>query len=84
MTLSITENIPNIQQSPNCKQFIQVGFHREVLREESWGSVKVAKVLAQPEYEKYSASGLEQKSSHVDEDLDNVAGNLKTKNGGKE
>jgi hypothetical protein len=35
MTLSIPEIIPNLQQSTTFKNSLQVGFHREVVRDAS-------------------------------------------------
>jgi hypothetical protein len=84
MTLIITDNIPNLQLSPTCKQFLQVYFHRAKLRYESEGTAEVAKAWTFSEYEKYNAARLEREVSQIEDDFDNVVQNLKTKNGGKE
>jgi len=84
MTLIITDNIPNLQLSPTCKQFLQVYFHRAKLRYESEGIAEVAKAWTFSEYEKYNAARLEREVSQIEDDFDNVVQNLKTKNGGKE
>ena len=46
MTLSITENILNLQQSPTCKRFLQIGRDYEPIRNAGQVSAEVAKALA--------------------------------------
>lgn len=70
MTLSITENILNFQQSPTCKQFLQVGRDYETIRDAGRVSAEVAKALALSEYEKYNTARLERETSQPDEDFD--------------
>ena len=72
MTLSITENILNLQQSPTCKQFLQVGRDYETIRDAGRVSAEVAKALALSEFKKYNTARLEREASQPDEDFDKV------------
>jgi len=83
MTLSITENILNLQQSPTCKRFLQVGRDYETIRDAGRVSAEVAKALALSEYEKYNTARLEREVDQADKDFDNAIRKLKPKNGGK-
>lgn len=82
MTLSITDNIQNLQQSPTCKRFLQIGRDYETSRDAGRVSAEVAKALALSEYEKYNAARLEREVDQADKDFDNVLRKLKPKNGG--
>ena len=70
MTLSITENILNLQQSPTCKRFLQIGRDYGTIRNAGWASAEVANALALSEYEKYNTAHLERETSQPDEDFD--------------
>lgn len=83
MTLSITDNSLNLQQTSTCKRFLQVGRDYETIRDAGRVSAEVAKALALSKYEKYNAARLEQEFDQADQDLDNAIRKLKPKNGGK-
>ena len=70
MTLSITDKILNLQQSPTCKRFLQVGRDYETIRDAGRISSDVAKTLALSEYEQYNTARLEREASQSDEDFD--------------
>jgi hypothetical protein len=76
MTISITENILNLQQSPTCKRSLQVGRDYEPLRDAGRVSAEVAKALALSEYEKYNTARLEREASQSDEDFDKIVKKL--------
>lgn len=80
MTLSITDNILNFQQSPTCKQFLQVGRDYETIRDTGRVSAEVAKALALSEYGKYNTARLEREASQPDEDFDKVVKIFKDRN----
>jgi len=80
MTLSITDNILNLQQSPTCKRFLQIGRDYEPIRDAGRVSAEVAKALALSEYEKYNTARLEQEASQPDEDFDRAVKTLKDRN----
>ncbi len=80
MTLSITDNILNLRQSPTCKRFLQIGRDYETNRDAGRVSAEVAKALALSEYEKYNTARLEREASQPDEDFERVVRNLKGKN----
>ena len=82
MTLSITDNIQNLQQSPTCKRFLQIGRDYETSRDAGRVSAEVAKALALSGYVKYNAARLEREVDQADKDFDNVLRKLKPKNGG--
>ena len=84
MTLSITENILNLQQSPTCKRFLQIGRDYEPIRNAGQVSAEVAKALALSEYEKYHTARLEREASQSDGDFEQVVRKLKGKNKGNE
>ena len=77
MTLSITENILNLQQSPTCKRFLQIGRDYEPIRDAGRVSAEVAKALALSEYEKYNTACLEREASQSDEDFFRVVKQLR-------
>jgi len=79
MTLSITDNILNLQQSPTCKRFLQTGRDYETNRDAGRVSAEVAKALALSEYEKYNTACLERESGEPDQDFDKVVKRLKVK-----
>ena len=83
MTLSITDNTLNLQQSSTCKRFLQVGRDYETIRDAGRVSAEVAKALALSEYEKYNTARLEREVDQADKDFDNAIRKLKPKNGGK-
>ncbi|MEA4811890.1 MAG: hypothetical protein VB108_04900 [Anaerolineaceae bacterium] len=70
MTLSITDNIQNLQQSPTCKRFLQIGRDYETSRDAGWVTAEVVKTLALSEYEKYNTARLEREANQPDEDFD--------------
>lgn len=72
MTLSITDNIQNLQQSPTCKRFLQIGRDYGTNRDAGRVSAEVAKALALSEYEKYHTARLEREAHKPDEDFDRV------------
>jgi len=82
MTLSITDNILNLQQSPTCKRFLQIGRDYETNRDAGRVSAEVVKTLALSEYEKCNTARLEREVDQTDKDFDNVIRKLKPKNGG--
>lgn len=84
MTLSITDNILNLQQSPTCKRFLQIGRDYETNRDAGRVSAEVVKTLALSEYEKYNTTRLEREASQPDEDFEQVVRKLKGKNKGNE
>lgn len=73
MTLSITENILNLQQTLICKRFLQVGKDNEIICNASLVSAGVAKAL---EYEKYHTARLESEASQPDVNFDKVVKKL--------
>ena len=79
MTLSITENILNLQQSPTCKRFLQIGRDYEPIRNAGQVSAEVAKALALSEYEKYNTARLQREAGEPDQDFDKVVKRLKVK-----
>ena len=81
MTLSITDNILNLQQSPTCKRFLQVGRDYETIRDASRISAEVARALALSECEKYNTARLEREASQPDEDFERVVQRLREKAG---
>ena len=84
MTLSITDNTLNLQQSSTCKRFLQVGRDHVTIRDDSRISSGVSKTLALSEYEKYHTARLEREASQSDGDLEQVVRKLKGKNKGNE
>jgi len=82
MTLSITDNILNLQQSPTCKRFLQIGRDYETNRDAGRVSAEVVKTLALSKYEKCNTAHLEWEVDQTDKDFDNVIRKLKPKNGG--
>ena len=77
MTLSITDIILNLQQSPTCKRFLQIGRDYETNRDAGRVSAEVAKALALSEYEKYNTARLEREASQSDEDFFRVVKQLR-------
>jgi hypothetical protein len=77
MTLSITDKILNLQQSPTCKRFLQVGRDYETIRDANRISAEVASALTLSEYEKYNTARLEREASQPDEDFDMAVKKLK-------
>lgn len=84
MTLSITENILNLQQSPTCKRFLQIGRDYEPMRDAGRVSAEVAKALALSEYGKYNIARLKREANQPDEDFERVVRKLKGENKGNE
>ena len=84
MTLSITDNILNLQQSLTCKRFLQIGRDYETNSDAGRVSAEVVKTLALSEYEKYNNARLEREASQPDEDFERVVRKLKGKNKGNE
>ena len=84
MTFRITDNIQNLQQSPTCKRFLQIGRDYETSCDAGRVSAKGAKTLALSEYEKYNTARLEREASQSDEDFERVVRKLKGKNKGNE
>lgn len=79
MTLSITDNILNLQQSPTCKRFLQIGRDYETNRDAGRVSAEVVKTLALSEYEKCNTARLEREASKPDEDFDRAVRLLREK-----
>lgn len=80
MTLSITDNILNLKQSPTCKRFLQVGRDSETIRDASRISAEVASALTLSECEKYNTACLERETNQLDEDFDRTVKMLKDRN----
>ena len=59
MALSITENNPDLKQSPPCKRSLQVGRDYETICDASRVSAYIAKALALSEYEIFNTAILE-------------------------
>lgn len=83
MPLSITDNILNLQQSPTCKRFLQVGSDNKTIRDASKISVEVTSALILAECEKSNFARLEREAGQPDDDFEQVVRKLKSKNNGE-
>ena len=84
MTLSITDKILNLQQSPSCKWFLLVGRDYATIRDASKISAEVTSALIFTECEKYNFARLEREAGQPDDDFEQVVRKVKGKNKGDE